>query len=181
LNPTPTPAAPILPETGMRCRIQPLGEQIIIRTIPQNSIGSILVPDSAKGITQKGSKGDMDAVHFVEAEVIAVGPGKRIEDRRLFHDMAYVLQQWQRGLRISEFEGLNDQTTSLMDRIENDTDEFRRRVPILVKPGDRILYHPAVQRFDRDITDVMSNGNEVSGSKYFMIREESVLAVIERT
>ncbi len=177
-------AAPTLPETEPRARIQsikPLGEQIIIRTFPPDCIGSIIIPDSAKGITQKGSKGDMDAVHFVEAEVIAVGPGKRVQDRALFYEMAQLIAQWQRGLRIAEFGGLKDQTESLLDRVCNEG----KRVPPIVKPGDRILYHPAVQRFDRDITDLMVkllnlNAEDLAGSQYFIIREESVLAVIER-
>jgi co-chaperonin GroES (HSP10) len=47
------------------------------------------------------------------------------------------------------------------------------RIPPLVKPGDRILYHPAVQRFDRKVEGL-------GEGEYFIIREESVLAVIER-
>jgi co-chaperonin GroES (HSP10) len=177
MNPTPTPAAPTLPETGMRCRIQPLGEQIIIRTIPQNSIGSILVPDSAKGITMTGEKGAEDAVHFVEAEVVAVGPGKRQKgDAKLLEDLWDTLYNlYMQGHKNSN---IHDQDITLLKKRYN---QQNGRLSPLVKPGDRILYHPAVQKFDRDITDVMQNGNEVSGSKYFMIREESVLAVIERT
>jgi hypothetical protein len=37
--------------------IRPLGEQIIIRTIPPLSVGSIIVPDSAKRITHKQAAG----------------------------------------------------------------------------------------------------------------------------
>lgn len=173
--------------------IQPLGEQLIIRTIPVDSVGSIIIPDSAKGITQKGSGGDMDAVHFVEAEVEAVGPGKRVKDQRLMGDMAYVLETFLAlsGLTrdgtpaafvVTSGDETRDRQTSLnaaiavLERIDRQC----TRIPPIVKPGDRILYHPAVQRFDRDITDVMQNGDNLNGSKYFIIREDSVLAVIKR-
>jgi co-chaperonin GroES (HSP10) len=184
-TPTPSPAAPTLPDTEPRARIQPLGEQIIIRTIPQNSVGSILIPDSAKGITMMGEKGAMDAVHAVEAEVIAVGPGKRQKgDMKLVEDFVTLVTEANENVN-ARMRGdgsdrrrwcqIEDDITRLILRAGS----RNARIPPLVKPGDHILYHPAVQKFDRDITHVMENGNEISGSKYFMIREDSVLAVID--
>jgi co-chaperonin GroES (HSP10) len=171
------------PETGATPVIQtrmirPLGEQIIIRTIPQSEVRSIIIPDSAKGITMIGDKGESDAVHFVEAEVIAVGPGKRTKgDPDLLLEMAEVLKgRWdfvatkfnpvEIAAKIRENE---DRVLGLIDRAENP----QLRIPPLVKPGDRILYHPAVQRFDRKVEGL-------GEGEYFIIREESVLAVIER-
>ena len=165
--------------------IQPLGEQIIIKTIPQTSIGSILVPDSAKGITMMGNKGAEDAVHFVEAEVVAVGPGKRQKgDATLLDDCRHLLARFNvcrfdpeecNDEPIFPTEPTREEYRVLRDRIDN----LNRRLTPLVQPGDRILYHPAVQKFDREITDLM-NGDRVSGERYFIIREDSVLAVIER-
>lgn len=162
----------------MNRTIQPLGEQIIIRTIPQDSVGSILIPDSAKGITMMGEKGAMDAVHAVDAEVVAVGPGKRQKgDQTLTDDLLYALNfVWDHKNNAEACDGYPSRIADLHRRAENQGD----RIPPQVKPGDKILYHPAVQKFDRDITEVMRNGNDVNGAKYFMIREESVLAVIER-
>lgn len=157
--------------------IQPLGEQIIIKTMPLESLGSILIPDSAKRHTLTGEKGAEDAVHYVEAEVVAVGPGKRQKgDRSLIPDMAYTLQQWRACSSALEYGDLCRMTDRLLARAEN----VAGVLPMMVKPGDRILYHPAVQKFDRDITHLMQNGEPSStGVKWFMIREDSVLAVIE--
>lgn len=146
--------------------ITPLGEQIIIRTLPPETIGSIIIPPSAKGITMQGAKGPEDAVHFTEAEVIAVGPGKQVKDQRLLDDlMTQLLAPTPAQFSLKPF----------TERYDN----RNGRVPMFVKPGDRILYHPAVQKFDRDITELMRNGDVSNGSQYFIIREESVLAVIE--
>lgn len=203
--------------------IQPLGEQIIIRTIPQDQVGSVLIPDTAKSITMMGSKPGVkvdayvvdadlfkgmldvtcgikrrdlqdlirraekaptvaprdnpgDAVHFVEAEVVAVGPGKRVRDSRLCEDLLTALNALFMCSQVgSQNHTITDEVfDSLCARVQ-----FKgRRQPILVKPADKILYHPAVQRFDREITHLM-NGDGSPGSKYFIIREESVLAVIE--
>jgi co-chaperonin GroES (HSP10) len=214
--------------------IQPLGEQIIIRTIPPDSVGSVLIPDTAKSITMMGSKPGVkvdayvvdadlfkgaldvmrgvrrrdlqdlirraekaptvaprdnpgDAVHFVEAEIVAVGPGKRQKgDPQLVRDLWDAL--------LCMFAGLEKEVPEVRRHLLEERVETQgRRIRPLVKPGDRILYHPAVQRFDREITHLMfqstppegsepaeqvySNGH--SGSRYFIIREESVLAVIE--
>jgi len=164
--------------------IQPLGEQIIIRTIPQDQVGSILIPDTAKGITQMGSKGESDAVHFVEAEVISVGPGKRQKgDPFLVNDLALALDILNRQSGV--FEPHIVDVAALLKRAR----DRQTRLAPLVKPGDKILYHPAVQKFDREITHLMNGdapvsfdkcGKPLPGSKYFIIREESVLAVIER-
>ncbi len=145
--------------------IQPLGEQLIIRVIPPESVGSIILPDSAKGITQIGEKGD--AVHFVEAEVIAIGTGKRAKgDAALLEKLAAALD------RLANHDpGAVEGTGALIDRARNN---HTSRLPFLTKPGDRILYHPSVQKFDREV--------EVPGveGRCFIIREDSVLAVIER-
>lgn len=153
--------------------IQPLGSQVIIRTIPQESWKGIIIPDSAKKSTVVGD--DNSIINFVEAEVVAVGPGMRIKDSKLFDDMADAIQgslrlhptpsdEWRRQLR--------ETATTLNDRLNAETFE---RIPLTVKPGDRILYHPAVQRFDRNISGALS---ELEGN-CFIIREDSILAVIE--
>jgi co-chaperonin GroES (HSP10) len=152
--------------------IQPLGEQIIIRTIPKDSIGSILIPDSAKGITMMGEKGAEDAVHFVEAEVIAVGPGKRgkgdpnaFDDcRSYFRDFVDFHDDDRRAS--SELPSVED-ARALLDRLNAST-----RIALTVKPGDRILYHPAVQKFDRKVEGL-------GEGEFYIILENSVLAVIE--
>lgn len=156
--------------------IQPLGEQVIIRTIPTDSIGLIIVPPSAKGITQKGSKGEKDVVHFVEAEVIAVGPGKqRKGDRTLVTDLLYAVGfLWAHRDDPAACEGYQTRIADFHKRADNQN----ARIPPLVKSGDKILYHPAVQSFDREITDLMSNG-DANGSRWFIIREDSVLAILE--
>jgi co-chaperonin GroES (HSP10) len=224
------PIEPANPKTPM-CPIRPLGEQIIIRTIPQQKVGSIIIPESAKRISYQGaSKGapsdelqyvnrrlfeqmtetlrmivagvpmdDSDiewltdlhkraqkqilpraakaipntsgeAINFVEAEIMAVGPGKRVHDPQLLRDMVAMLSDWRMGLRISEFAGLDDRTTALLGKFC-----AHQRQPLSVKPGDRILYHPAVQRFDREITHLMNDEPE---RRWFIIREESVLGIV---
>ena len=152
--------------------VTPLGEQIIIRTIPQQSVGSIIVPDSAKQLTKQGDDGQ--AVHFVEAEVIAVGPGKRGKgDETLIEDLVRKLDQ----LAMHD-QGAVEETQALIDRAARNG---HQRQSLSVKPGDRIVFHPAVQSFDRDITDFMADGSEEVGTKYYLISEErSALAVIER-
>ncbi len=152
--------------------IQPLGDQLIIRTIPVSTIGSIVVPDSAKGITVMNPNKPTEAVHFVEAEVLAVGPGKRMKgDKHLVSDLAHGLQLAYAG------QMSNADIDKLFQRAENG----HHRVPLSVKPKDKILYHPSVQKFDRDITDFLSDGTEPAGTRYYLISEEtSVLAVIER-
>jgi len=218
MSPSPNLTAAALPvaETASKAYsqpIQPLGEQIIIRTIPVGSIGSILIPDSAKSITMMSSKerpasdfiisadllkdlelaisgkrfdfrnlkGRIDAakkvplqadtssaVHFVEAVVIAVGPGKRQKgDPTLVEDLLRFVTD-KRGF-----------WSHLTERAKNQN----ARIAPLVKPGDHILYHPAVQKFDRDITAIMQSQLKLEGedpqAKYFIIREESVLARID--
>jgi co-chaperonin GroES (HSP10) len=216
------------------CPIRPLGEQIIIRTIPQQKVGSIIIPESAKRISYQGaSKGapsdelqyvnrrlfeqmtetlrmivagvpmdDSDiewltdlhkraqkqvlpraakaipntsgeAINFVEAEVMTVGPGKRVHDLTLLRDMAALLADWRFALRISDFTSnsdLNGETEALLGRFC-----AHQRQPLSVKPGDHILYHPAVQRFDREITHLMNDEPE---RRWFIIREESVLGIV---
>jgi co-chaperonin GroES (HSP10) len=169
-----TGATPVI-QTRM---IRPLGEQIIIRTIPPLSVGSIIVPDSAKGITMMGDKGASDAVHFVEAEVIAVGPGKRGKDRRVFDEMVRILEGWNAA---ADFDAATGFMLDLPIPVDKLLELAKRdyRIPPLVKPGDRILYHPAVQRFDREI-DPESIGLP-AGERCFIVSEmTSVLAVIER-
>lgn len=151
-------------EDGNQTRtIRPLGEQIIIRVIPQNSVGSIIVPDSAKGITMMGEKGAQDAVHFVEAEVVAVGPGKLAKDPELLLELTETLRRITAGNSPPP-----EDLSQLIHRAERPS-----RVPMNVARGDRILYHPSVQKFDRKVEGL-------GEGEYFIIREESVLAVIER-
>jgi co-chaperonin GroES (HSP10) len=212
------------------CPIRPLGEQIIIRTIPQQKVGSIIIPESAKRISYQGSVkgapsdelqyvnrrlfeqmtetlrmivagvpmddsdlewlGDLhkraqkqvlpraakaipntsgEAINFVEAEVMEIGPGKRSKsDQKLLGELAHMLE-----LSINHMLRY-DHGLKMLERVSNSSDT---RVPFLVKPGDHILYHPAVQRFDREITHLMDDEPE---RRWFIIREESVLAVIER-
>lgn len=143
--------------------IQPLGEQIIIKVIVKEEVGGIIIPDDARGATMLGAKGAEDAVHFVEAEVVAVGPGKASKgDPHLADDMAYALQQSLLG-SLPRY-----QYDRLLDRVEN----RYNRIPLSVKPGDRILYHPAVISFDREV-------DGIGEGKHYIIREDSVLAVLE--
>ena len=147
--------------------IQPLGSQIIIRTLPQDSWKGIIIPDSAKGPTIVGEKGPNDAVHFVEAEVVAVGPGKSSKgDPRLADDMAEALQMAILGSLPRE------QYDSLLHR----ADTRNNRIPLAVKAGDRILYHPAVVSFDREIDGHLL---DLPGETLYIIGEHSILAVIE--
>jgi co-chaperonin GroES (HSP10) len=153
--------------------IKPIGEQIIIRTFPPSKIGSIIIPDSAKGITQMGSKGTDDAIHFVEAEVIAVGTGLRAHDPGLVTDMARELRKWAHPMAPTKTVQSLDIVDAILSRAENG-----KRQPFMVKPGDRILYHPAVQKFDRQIPPEWI-GLEPGEGECFIIREESVLAILD--
>lgn len=178
-NPTPAPAA--LPnlstpsETGSQTRsIRPLGDQLIIKVIPQESWKGILIPDSAKGPTITGEKGSEDAVHFVQAEVIAVGPGSRSKgDPKLIpaivsalHDAAAMIDG--PGPELHADDELVDRLMGLaaLASVED------RRLPLTVSPGDLILYHPAVQKFDRRVEGL-------GDGEYYIIGEHSVLAILE--
>ena len=144
--------------------IQPLGEQIIIKVITKEEVGGIIIPDQARGATMLGEKGAEDAVHFVEAEVVAVGPGKRGKgDPKLVDDMHDALSRlfFDRQAFIGDF-------ATMEARFRNRT----ARIPLAVKPGDRILYHPAVISFDREV-------DGIGEGKHYIIREDSVLAVLE--
>lgn len=162
--------------------IHPLGEQIIIRTLPPDRVGSIIIPDAAKTISKVGKEDPTSAINFVEAEVIAVGPGKRLTgDETLVSDLLYALDfVWDHQNNNAACDGYPSRIADLHRRAVNRC----ARLPPLVQPGDKILYHPAVQTYDRDITDIVSaaldNGNDLNGSKYFIIREGSVLAVLEK-
>jgi|SRR5882672_1432864 len=159
-----------LGETVVR-EVQPLGDQIIIRTIPQESVGSIVVPDSAKRISHQGADGQV--VHSVEADVLAVGNGKRLNgDKALVAELVDVIRDFQDGEWIPR-----ERIHELFQRAENG----HHRATLQVKPGDRVIFHPAVQSFDRDITDLLSDGTEPLGTRYYLISEErSALAIIER-
>lgn len=149
--------------------IKPLGEQIIIRTLKPDSIGSIIIPDSAKAITKTGESSLTNQLNFVEAEVIAVGPGKRMhDDKTLISDLAYGLQQAMAGMIHSK------SVERLLDRAERSY----VRMPMIVKPGDRILFHPSVQKFDRQIEPEWIGLKSGEGD-CFIIREESVLAILD--
>jgi len=159
-----------------------------------------------------GDKGESDAVHFVEAEVIAVGPGKRARgDKRLLDDLIIFAEVFaaetdmcihcnarygtphaaecdKQGIATLDPEVIRSGATTVCFMAERAKNQ-NTRIPPLVKPGDRILYHPAVQRFDREITDLMNNEalndptipqpEAASGSRWFIIREESVLGILE--
>ena len=215
--------------------IKPLGEQIIIRTLPPDQIGSIIVPQSAKGISKTGTSNDsdhsrqlqyvnrqlfedmaaafeklvrgvpiMDAdkaflkelnreaqkavlrrdmktmmeeatepLHFVEADVIACGPGKRGQDERLLADMVLCLGGL---LSVRQPSSWTQHARDLIVRAE----DLNAIQPLSVKPGDRILYHPAVQKYDREIEPELVGLKPIIGSKCFIIREESILGVVER-
>ncbi len=147
--------------------IQPLGNQIIIRTLPPESWKGIIIPDSSRGSTIVGAKGAEDAVHFVEAEVIAVGPGMQSKgDLHLADDMAYALQRAVIG------ELPREEYDRLLDRAEHRYE----RIPVSVKPGDRVLYHPAVKSFDREI-----DGEQLGFGKgdFYICGEHSIMAVLE--
>jgi co-chaperonin GroES (HSP10) len=160
------PQASTAPEARIQRLIRPLGEQIIIRVFPPSSVGSIIIPDSAKGSTHQGEKGDL--VHFVEAEVVAVGPGKRGKDSRLMQDMADLLRAFQ-----------EDSTTQLDVELLLERFDRGELIPLTVKPGDRILYHPAVQSFDRRI-DPELLGLPASEECYICNEMTSVLAILEK-
>jgi co-chaperonin GroES (HSP10) len=229
-----TSAALPQPETEatsvIQRQIRPLGEQIIIRVIPPLSIGSIIIPDSAKRITSQGSskttpseelqyvnrqlyeevaqavrmladqiqptaadleylralsqraqkailsktakgiqQSSGDAINFVEAEVIAVGPGRPGKDRHIVSDLAYALQALSAGML--------DKTD--YDRLLKRAERRDFLIPLQVKPGDRILYHPAVQSFDRKIPAELL-GLPATEECYICNETTSVLAVLER-
>ena len=144
--------------------IRPLGDQIIIRTIPmEEKQNGIIIPDSARKPTIKDGKGRDQ--HYVQAEVIAVGPGKRMKgDPKLIEDLAVALKAC---VNYPEYAGDLD-IEALLARTRAVS-----RLPVAVKPGDGILYHPSVQGFDRRV-------DFGDGREYFIIGEHSVLAVIKR-
>ena len=161
--------------------IHPLGEQIIIRTIKPDSVGSIIIPDSAKAITKSGESSLTNQLNFVEAEVIAVGPGKRSKDPGFAAEVTKFLRcllldiEQSRSRKVEHLMITEDVpfVETLLARAEN-----HHREPLTVKPGDRILYHPAVQKFDRQI-DPELIGLRSGEGECFIIREESVLAILE--
>lgn len=215
--------------------IKPLGEQIIIRTLPPERVGSIIIPDSAKRITHQGTddgpgsgseelqyvnrwlfedvtetikrlgtavrhkvliseeehellkdliiraekavlpkteKGILPSagagLNFVEAEVIAVGTGVRARDSGLFWALVAKVDQ----LAMHD-QGAVEGTQMLLDCAAKE-----HRVPFMVKPGDRILFHPSVQKFDRQIQPEWIGLKSGEGD-CFIIREESVLAILD--
>ena len=222
------------PAEGQRL-IRPLGEQIIIRTLPPSSVGSIIIPDAAKRISygsaaKSGRVSDElqyvnrrlfeqmteclrllcagnpiddsdweflrdlhkradkqllpkvapgiptasgEAMNFVEAEVIAVGPGRRVKgDPDLFLELLDCLQQW---YDVSHSAPFSD-TCELLERAKT---SLHSLVPLSVEPGDRILYHPAVQSFDRKIASELL-GLPAEAECYIVNERTSVLAVLER-
>jgi co-chaperonin GroES (HSP10) len=149
-------------------QIRPLGEQIIIRVLPPSSVGSIIIPDSAKGSTHQGEGGSL--VHFVEAEVIAVGPGRRRKDPQLMEDMVEFFRAF-----FGEDSTIQVPYDDFIDRFEN----RNTPLPLEVKLGDHILYHPAVQSFDRKIDPALI-GLPQDAECYICNEQTSVLAVLER-
>jgi co-chaperonin GroES (HSP10) len=163
------PQASTATEARIQRLIRPLGEQIIIRVFPPSSVGSIIIPDSAKGSTHQGEKGDL--VHFVEAEVVAVGPGKRRHDRRLLDQCLVLIEAITRSW---DQQTVQNRAEVLLARAQQSP-----TIPLQVKPGDRILYHPAVQSFDRRI-DPELLGLPASEECYICNEQTSVLAILEK-
>lgn len=165
-------------------RIQPIGEQIIIQCIQPDSVGSIIIPDSVKAITKTGDSSLVDQLNFVEANVIACGPGKRgkgvvfIEHARVF--LMQLVDNISASLddETRDYSWMPDQAMSEAKRILKLADNETGRLSLIVKPGDRILFHPSVQRFDREI-DPESIGLPANSGRCFIIREDSVLGIIE--
>lgn len=230
-------------------QIKPIGEQIIIRTLPPERVGSIIIPDSAKRITHQGEDQNPMAgseelqyinrwlfeditesmkriaaivhadwsypktpltdeekdllndlvkraeksilpktetgilpsagagIHFVEAEVMAVGTGIRARDPHLVEECAAWFDRYFAGVPIDKVHLAlieSDIARTLLARARNG-----HREPFLVKPGDRILYHPSVQKFDRQIPAEWM-GLEPGEGDVFIIREESVLAILDK-
>lgn len=157
--------------------IKPLGEQIIIKALPPDSIGSIIIPDSAKAITKTGESTLTNQLNFVEAEVIAVGTGKRAKDPGLLADLVDALEYLneRRGMPIGfHCDGLplrRVNVESILERARK-----HHRIPFSVKPGNRILFHPSVQKFDRKIDSHLLGFSE---GEFYIIREESILAVLD--
>jgi co-chaperonin GroES (HSP10) len=113
----------------------------------------------------------------VEAEVVAVGPGRLGKDSTLINDLTDALEfLW-------EAEVLDDHVRhESSPRYLNLIERARNRhtlIPLQVKPGDRILYHPSVQRFDRKIDPSMI-GLPDTEECYIISEQTSVLAVLER-
>ncbi len=155
--------------------INPLGNQLIIRAIPQESWRGIIIPQTAQAATVMGDKGAEDSVHFVEAEVIAVGPGKRRKgDPDVVAEMAHMLRclLGQTDSRLP-LPAMPEQCRALIERAENRSAYLEP----FVKPGDRVLYHPAVQKFDRRIDGALIGRND--DGQYFIVGEHSIMAVIE--
>jgi co-chaperonin GroES (HSP10) len=150
--------------------IKPLGEQIIIKALPPDRVASIIIPDSAKAITKTGESSLTNQLNFVEAEVIAVGTGKRAHDPGLVDELIELLGYFHAPLAHSR--------SPHPTRIANALHRARKhhRVPFSVKPGDRILFHPSVQKFDRKIEPHLLGFSE---GEFYIIREESILAVLD--
>ena len=229
--------------------IQPIGEQIIIRTLPPERVGSIIIPDSAKRITHQGEDQNPMAgseelqyvnrwlfedmtetikrlaslqvfnafavtlsdeekellkdlvkraeksilpktetgilpsagagIHFVAAEVMAVGTGIRAKDPGLFDSLVAALKEACDFIDDPQDGGIHT-ASATADRLREVADRAcnGHREPFLVKPGDRILYHPSVQKFDRQIPAEWM-GLEPGEGDVFIIREESVLAILD--
>ncbi len=177
------------PETGASLvsqthrSIRPLGEQIIIRVLPPKSVGSIIIPDSAKGSTHQGEDGSL--VHFVEADVIAVGPGKRGKREtllpsliHLLNDIAAYLDGFAAGIGTQDSQRSDSLYWSDISRRWATRASEDTLIPLQVKAGNRILYHPAVQSFDRKINPELIGLKPEEGDCY-IIGEHSVLAILD--
>jgi co-chaperonin GroES (HSP10) len=143
--------------------IRPIKNQILIRPILEDKFSSgsaLVIPDSAKKSTVQGSDGSM--VNFVKAEVIAVGPGRRRVDSDLLPEVVATLE------RVLSNNGplTNARIRELLKRIADPVE----LIPLDVKPGDTILYHPSVRNFDRSV--------DVDGVEHFLIGEHSLLAIV---
>jgi co-chaperonin GroES (HSP10) len=173
------PQASTAGEARIQRQIRPLGEQVIIRVLQPESVGSIIIPDSAKGSTHQGEGGSL--VHFVEAEVVAVGPGKRGNGNpTLMDEIVKALQETRHLMYSGEGDGaMRVDCSAKVSRLILQYEYRYAPIPLQVKPGDRILYHPAVQRFDRKIDPALI-GLPDTEECYIVSEMTSVLAVLER-
>lgn len=150
--------------------IRPLHNQILIRPILEDKFSpdsQLVMPDSAKRSTLQSADGK-DRVNFVLAEVVAVGPGRPRVDSDLVPALVAALQMWSLAgfPSAAQFVFKQQHTEELLKRAYDSAE----LIPLDVKPGDRILYHPSVRNFDRSV--------DIGGVEHFIIGEHSLLAIV---
>jgi hypothetical protein len=142
-----------------------------------NRAQKAVLPKGTRGIPQSSG----DVINFVEAEVIAVGPGKRGKDTGLLELLADALNYYVEPPRART--DMHDDAEFYRLKMERNRDLIRRArnnspIPLQVKPGDRILYHPSVQSFDRRIPAELL-GLPTTEECYIVNEQTSVLAVLD--